>query len=56
MKDRALAIVGGWLAFMIGLAADGTVDSAASFGVAGTVGAVIVPLGFAVAARCRLLP
>lgn len=40
-KDRPLAIVGGWLAFMIGLAADGTVDSPASFGVAGTVGAVI---------------
>lgn len=24
MKDRSLAIVGGWLALMIGLAADGT--------------------------------
>ena len=33
-KDRRLAIVGAWLAFMIGLAADGTVDSPASFGVA----------------------
>ena len=41
---------------MIGLAADGTVDSPASFGVAGTVGAVIVALGFAAASRCRLLP
>jgi uncharacterized membrane protein len=48
--------VGAWLAFMIGLAADGTVDSPASFGVAGTVGAVIVALGFAAASRCRLLP
>jgi hypothetical protein len=37
--------VGGWLAFMIGLAADGTVDSPASFAVAGTAGAVIVALG-----------
>jgi hypothetical protein len=55
-KDRRLAIVGAWLAFMIGLAADGTVDSPASFGVAGTVGAVIVALGFAAASRCRLLP
>lgn len=35
-QDRRLAIVGAWLAFMIGLAADGTVDSPASFGVAGT--------------------
>jgi membrane protease YdiL (CAAX protease family) len=41
---------------MIGLAADGTVDSPASFGVAGTVGAVIVAVGFAAASRCRLLP
>jgi hypothetical protein len=41
---------------MIGLAADGSVDSPASFGVAGTVGAVIVALGFAAASRCRLLP
>ncbi len=54
--DRPLAIVGAWLAFMIGLAADGTVDSPASFGVAGTVGAVMVALGFAAASRCRLLP
>jgi membrane protease YdiL (CAAX protease family) len=51
-----LAIVGAWLAFMIGLAADGTVDSPASFGVAGTVGAVIVAVGFAAASRCRRLP
>jgi hypothetical protein len=55
-KDRPLAIVGGWLAFMIGLAADGTIDSPASFVVAATVGAVIVVLGFAAAFRCRLLP
>jgi hypothetical protein len=55
-QARPLAIVGGWLAFMIGLAADGTVDSPASFAVAGTAGAVIVAVGFAAAARCRVLP
>jgi hypothetical protein len=55
-KDRLLAIVGAWLAFMIGLAADGTVDNPASFAVAATVGAVIVALGFAAASRSRVLP
>ena len=55
-KEAALAVVAAWLAFMIGLAVDGTVDSPTSFGVAGAVGAVIVVLGFAAASRCRMLP
>lgn len=55
-KQAALAIVAAWLAFMIALAVDGTVDGPISFGVAGAVGAVIVVLGFAGASRCRLLP
>ena len=36
-----------WLAFVIGLVVDGTVDGVTSFAVAGAVGAVIVVLGFA---------
>ncbi|MCA1671238.1 MAG: hypothetical protein LC799_03210, partial [Actinobacteria bacterium] len=55
-KEAALAVVAAWLAFMIGLAVDGTVDGPTSFGVAGAVGVVIVVLGFAAASQCRLLP
>lgn len=55
-KEAALAVVAAWLAFMIGLAVDGTVDGPTSFGVAGAVGVVIVVLGFAAASHCRLLP
>jgi hypothetical protein len=55
-KGAALAVVAAWLAFMIGLAVDGTVDGPISFGVAGAVGVVIVVLGFAAASHYRLLP
>jgi membrane protease YdiL (CAAX protease family) len=55
-NGAALAVVAAWLAFMIGLTVDGTVDGPTSFGVAGAVGAVIVVLGFAAASRCRMLP
>jgi hypothetical protein len=55
-KEAALAVVAAWLAFMIVLAVDGTVDGPTSFRIAGAVGAVIVVLGFAAASRCRLLP
>ena len=55
-KEAALAVVGAWLAFMIGLVVDGTVDGVTSFGIAGAVGALLVVLGFAAASRCRLLP
>ena len=55
-KEVALAVVAAWLAFVIGLVVDGTVDGVTSFGIAGAVGAVIVVLGFAAASRCRMLP
>ncbi|MEK6279468.1 MAG: CPBP family intramembrane glutamic endopeptidase [Acidobacteriota bacterium] len=55
-RKEALAVVAAWLAFVIGLVVDGTVDGVTSFGVAGAVGAVIVVLGFAAASRCRTLP
>lgn len=55
-KEAALAVVAAWLAFVIGLVVDGTVDGVTSFGVAGAVGAVLVVLGFAAASRCRMLP
>jgi hypothetical protein len=51
-KGVALAVFGGWLAFMVGLWLQGPI----SFGVTGAVGAVIVALGFAAASRCRVLP
>jgi hypothetical protein len=47
--------LGAWLAFMVGLSIDGTVDGPISFGVAGAIGVVIVALGFAAASRCRAL-
>lgn len=55
-KGGALAVVAAWLAFVIGLVVDGTVDTLTSLGTAGAVGAVIVVLGFAAASRCRELP
>ncbi len=53
---RPLTIVSAWLAFMIGMAVDGSVNSPASFGVAGAAGAFIVVLGVAAASRYRFLP
>ena len=55
-KGAAIAVVAAWLAFMIALTVDGTVDGPKSFAVAGAVGVVIVVLGFAAASRYRLLP
>jgi len=55
-KQSVLAVVVAWLAFMLGLLVDGTVDGLMSFGLAGTLGAVIVVLGFTAASRYRSLP
>jgi CAAX prenyl protease-like protein len=55
-KEAALGVVSAWLAFMIALAVDGTVDGPISLGVAAAIGAVIVLLGFVAASRCRVLP
>jgi CAAX prenyl protease-like protein len=55
-KEAAIAVGAAWLAFMIGLAVNGTVDGPKSFGFAGAVGVVIVALGFAAVSYCRPLP
>lgn len=55
-RGTALAAFGAWLAFMVGLSVDRTVDSPVSFGVAAAVSAAIVALGFAAASCCRSLP
>lgn len=56
MRARRLAVVAAWLAFIIGLAIQGTVNGLTSFGLAGAIGAAIVLLGFETASRCRSLP
>jgi membrane protease YdiL (CAAX protease family) len=54
-SEAVLAVAAAWVAFMTGLLAGGEVQDAASFAVAGLVGAAFVLLGFAAASRCRTL-
>jgi CAAX prenyl protease-like protein len=52
-RESAVALAAAWLTFMAGLLAGREVGDAASFAVAGAIGAVLVFLGFAAASRCR---